>query len=581
MEKKTNAFKKSRLIALVLVVVLGAGASFVLFGGDDAKLTEAAAAAASGAAEESAGSSADGGTKTGLASYDKNGDGVVYQDGMHPWYVQDEPGTAPDCGMDLTPVRVDGVEEGTVKIDPVTLQNIGVRTARVSVEALGRSVRTTGRFEASEQGLAAVSPKIGGWVERLHVEYEGARVRRGQPLLEIYSPELVSTQEEYLLALRNAERLGGSADAQRLVEAARRRLAYWDISDAQIKKLEETGTPTKTLTLYAPASGTVTGKNVVEGQQIMPGETLMQLSDLSRLWLMVDVYEQDLSWVGVGTEVRVELPYEPGRTMAGRVDYLYDDLNPQTRTARARVTLANPGLQLKPSMYATAYLVGGRTEPVPTIPEEALIRTGKNDAVIVALGEGRFRPQPVTAGVQADGKVQILSGLHGGEDVVTSAQFLIDSEARLQSALGSMMGGMEMASASGTNGAHQADVVEERTASTQPAQEATHRSGTAPAEASGSAAGKQSAQVVRIAVGPNGFEPARVELKPGVPVRLVFTRTTEATCAKKVQVPEFGIGATDLPLNEPVAVELTPKGNGAFTFACGMNMLKGSLVVTS
>ena len=545
-----NILKRKKVVLPALGVLLIAGGSFAAFGnGGDEPLDSTTTGEPTSA--------------TGLAAFDKNGDGIVYQDGMHPMIVTDEPGPSPDgCGMDLTPVRVDGSqEEGVVKIDPVTLQNIGVRTAPVTVEALGREVRTTGRFEPNEQQLAAVSPKIGGWVEKLYVEYVGARVRRGQPLLEIYSPELVSTQEEYLLALRNAERLGSaSPDARRLVDAARRRLSYWDISDAQIRELENTGTPRKTLTLYAPASGTVTMKNVVEGQQIMPGQTLLQLADLSRLWLMVDVYEQDLSWVKTGTVARIELPYEPGRTITGKVDYIYDDLNPETRTIRARVSLPNPGLQLKPGMYATVHLNGGESQSLPVVPAEAIIRTGAQQMVILALGDGRFRPQPVTAGVEANAKVQILQGLQGGESVVTSAQFLIDSEARLQSAVGAMMAGMDMGSAASAG---------------------AHDHATPGAAATSGPQIEDGRQVVRVTVGANGFEPLKVELKAGTPARLIFTRTTNQTCAKQVHVPDFGIGKTDLPLNKPVTIDLKLATDGTFSFACGMDMLKGAVVVTS
>ncbi len=384
------------------------------------------------------------GEKSGLAAADLNGDGIVYRSGMHPWIVEDAPGQCPVCGMDLMPVRVDGAEEGTIRIDPVTLQNIGVRTAPVVVAPMQRLVRTTGRFEASEQGAAAVSPKISGWVEKLYVNYEGARVAKGQPLLEIYSPELVSTQEEFLLALRSLGRMQGTAaeeGAQRLVEAARRRLGYWDISEAQIRRLEEQGTPQKTLTLYAPAAGTVTRTSVVQGQQVMVGQTLMELTNLGTLWLMADVYEQDLAWVGVGTAASIELPYEPGRKIVGRVGYLYDQLDPETRVVKARIAVSNPGLKLKPGMFATVTLVGAETEPFPVIPSEALLRSGDHDAVLLALGEGRFAPVAVTVGLEADGQVQILEGLQGGEEVVISAQFLIDSEARLASAVASMMAG--------------------------------------------------------------------------------------------------------------------------------------------
>jgi len=354
--------------------------------------------------------------------------------------VQDEPGDCPVCGMALTPVRVDGqAEEGTVRISPVTLQNIGVRTAPVSVEPLARQVRTTGRFEANEQRMHAIAPKISGWIETLHVDYEGARVQAGDPLFDIYSPELVATQEEYLTALRNAKRLGAEDEsAQRLVRAAERRLDYWDVSDRQIERLEETGTPQRTLTFYAPSAGTVTSKNVTEGQKITAGQTLMHVTDLRALWLMVDIYEQDLAWIEEGSMARVELPYAPGRSVEGRIDYIYDEVDPETRTVKARITVSNPDRSLKPGMYATVTLRRGSTAPTPVVPDAAIVSSGERDVVIQALGDGRFRPVPVQTGLAADGRMQILSGLSGGERVVTSAQFLIDSEARLTSALPAM-----------------------------------------------------------------------------------------------------------------------------------------------
>ena len=560
----------ARLVALVaLVAVLGAGLAFTAFRGDEKQ----AAPADTAHSKHDVKAAATGGGKTGLAAADLNGDGIVYQSGMHPHIVRDEPGQCPICGMDLMPVRVDGQEEGVVSIDPVTIQNIGVRTAPVTVEALARSVRTTGRFEADEQGLSAVSPKIGGWVEKLYVDYEGARVRKGQPLLTVYSPELVSTQEEYLLALRHAERLGGTPDAQRLVDAARRRLAYWDVSEAQIETLGATGEPQKTLTLYAPSSGTVTKKMVVEGQQIMPGMTLLELSNLSRLWLMVDVYEQDLAWVKVGTTAEVSLPYDPGKSIAGRVDYLYDTLDPMTRTVKARVTLPNPRLELRPGMYATVTLQGGQMEALPVVPEEAVIRSGSGGVVVVALGGGRFRPVDVVPGVAAGGRVQILQGLAGGEEVVTSAQFLIDSEARLKSAVGAMVAGHNHGGAP-TSGAEAAPSPVAMPAGEDHSQHGLPGTSPTPRMVQGE-------QVVAITIGSRGFEPAQIELKAGVQARLVFTRQTEQTCATNVQIPDLGVPTTELPMDKAVAITVTPKENGTFTFACGMDMIKGTLLVRS
>ena len=380
--------------------------------------------------------------QSGLAAYDKNGDGIVYQDGMHPQIVQDEPGTCPICGMELMPVRVDGSGGGGVTIDPATLQNIGVRTAEVTVEPLGRTIRTTGRFKMVEKGAETVSLKVGGWVEELYVDFDGAIVRKGQPLLELYSPQLVATQQEFLLAWRNAQRLAegpAAEDAKRLLEAAVRRLAYWDLTEEQVKRLTETGEPQRTITFYAPASGEVMHKKVVEGQHIQPGQPLMDIMDISEVWLIADVYEQDLSWVNVGTPARIELVSDPGKVYRGTVDYIYHMLETDTRTAKARITL--PGghnTPLKPGAYATVYLQSRMSEPSPVVPDESVLQTGERAVVILALGDGRFRPQEVDLGIQANGRVQVLEGLKGGEEVVTSAQFLIDSEARLSSALSAM-----------------------------------------------------------------------------------------------------------------------------------------------
>lgn len=502
------------------------------------------------------------------ASGEAQGEQQLWTCGMHPHIVEEEPGQCPICGMDLTPMKQSGAGEGVVQIDPATIQNIGVRTATVDVTPLQQTVRTTGRFEVNEQATAAVAPKIGGWVERLYVDYEGARVARGQPLLDIYSPELVSTQEEYLLALRNAERLEGTAgaqDAQRLVEAAQRRLAYWDVSDEQIQQLKATGTPTKTVTLHAPASGTVTSKSVTQGQRVQAGQTLLQLTDLSRLWLMVDVYERDLAWVDVGTAAQVDLPYQPGERLTGQVDYVYDTLDSETRTVQARITVPNPDRRLKPGMYANAVLEGDATTPRPTVPAEAVIYTGERAVVVLALGDGRFRPVEVETGLEADGQTQVLAGLDGGERVVTSAQFLIDSEARLQSAVGAMMAGHDHSTGAMDDGDLPA-----------PASDPSNAADAVSAEREGDV------QRIDIVVGEDGrFAPAQIQLTQGVPAELTFTRHTDKTCATDVQIPAFGVEATDLPLHETVTIRFRPDASGRFTFACSMDMITGTLLVNS
>ena len=378
-----------------------------------------------------------------LAAFDADGDGVVYQCAMHPDVVRDEPGSCPICGMTLSrrPVAASGssagggAAAGVVEIDPVTLQNLGVATTPVVVDVLSRELRTTGTFEADDRGREAVSLRVSGWVEELFVNVEGQRVARGQPLLRLYSPDLVATQQEYLLAVRNREILGGEGGSERLIEASRRRLELFGVGAAQIRELGRTGRVQTAITLYAPASGTVVDKRVVEGMEVRAGETLMQIVDLSRLWLQVAVPEPDLGWVRPGVRAAIEVPAYPDRPLTGRVEFVYDALDADTRTARARVAVANPGGTLRTGMYATATLFGSPSAPHPLVPTDAVIRTGADAVVVVALGGGRFRPQRVALGEEAGGRVQVLEGLAGGEEVVTRAQFLIDSEARLSGAL--------------------------------------------------------------------------------------------------------------------------------------------------
>ena len=434
------------MLALLALVVV-AGLAWALTRGDEPDPV-AEAPPASGEMDMDAPSAG------GLAQYDLDGDGIVYQSGMHPQIVQDGPGQCPICGMDLQPVPVSGAAPGTVEIDPVTLQNIGVRTALVATGQIERTLRTTGTFEARDAGRETVTLRVGGFVERLYVDTEGQRVRQGQPLLEIYSPELVSTQQELLLAVRNRELLGGGAGADRLVEAARTRLRLFGLGAQQIAAVERSGTIQETVTLFAPASGTVQNKRIVEGMQATPGMPLMDIVNLGALYLQVAVPEQDLGWVARGTRAVVAVTSLPGEELRGRVDLVYDTIDPATRTGTARVTLANSGGRLRPGMYATATLFGAASASGPVVPTEAIVRTGGEAvgqaAVIIALGEGRFRPQPVTIGEEGDGVVRILSGVAVGDRVVTSAQFLIDSEARLAASLGAMqsMPGMDMSDTS-------------------------------------------------------------------------------------------------------------------------------------
>jgi len=345
--------------------------------------------------------------------------------------------------MDNTENGSMGDQEGVVRVSPATVQNIGVRTAEVTVEPLRRTIRTTGQFKMDERGMRTVSLKVGGWVETLHADYEGAIVKKGEPLLELYSPELVSTQEEYLLALRNARRMEESSDAKRLVEATRRRLDHWDLTESQIEEIEARGEPKRTVTFHAPTSGEVMHKNVKEGQRIEPGRNLMDIADLSTVWLIAEVNQQDLPWIEEGLPVQIRLVSDPGEMQKGRVDHVYNMLDADTRTARVRITLpGGPRTLRRPGSYATVYLEARPTEPTPVVPSEAVVSNGEREVVIQSLGDGRFRPLSVVTGLETSGRVQVLSGLSGGEKVVTSAQFLIDSEARLDGAMSGMMGDM-------------------------------------------------------------------------------------------------------------------------------------------
>lgn len=369
-----------------------------------------------------------------------------YTCSMHPFILRDEAGSCPICGMALTPVKNNGSsapsEEG-ISIDPITLQNMGVRTESVIKRNLERSIRTVGVVAMADERQYAVNTKIEGWVEQLHVDQLGQRVSKGQPLLSIYSPQLVAAQQEYLLAAANRQRLAGSsfpeiaAGSTRLLEAARTRLSYWDISPEQLKQLERTGKASKTLTLYSEHSGIVTSKNVLQGARVMAGEELLQIADLSTLWVNADIYEYELPWVKVGQKAEVDLPML-GRTIAGRIDYLFPALDNATRTVKARIVIDNRELAVKPAMFANVRIVAQTTSSVLTIPITALLNSGNEQTVFVALGEGRFAPRPVSTGLRDEALVEVRSGLIEGESVVVSAQFMLDSESRLREALDKM-----------------------------------------------------------------------------------------------------------------------------------------------
>lgn len=322
---------------------------------------------------------------------------------------------------------------------------LGVVYTTVRRETLTRTIRTVGRIEPAEPRIADITPKIDGFVEQLFVSFTGESVRRGQPLLTLYSPMLVAAQEELLTAKRLASQIDSSAgeawrNAQAMLEASRRRLAYWDITDEQIAQIEQTGQVTKTLKLVSPVTGIVLEKDVLEGQRVMPGMRLYRLVDLREVWVEGDVFEQDLQFVRVGSQAHIEVAAYPGEHLMGRVSFVYPVVDVQSRTNRVRVTVANPATRLKPGMFATVFFDAQIGPNVLTVPMGAVVVTGQRNLVFVRDEEGMLGPRDVVLGARAGDRVQILQGLTDGETIVASANFLVDAESRLASTGGAMPG---------------------------------------------------------------------------------------------------------------------------------------------
>jgi len=372
-----------------------------------------------------------------------------YVSPMDPTYIRDEPGKSP-MGMDLVPVYEEEGEEkepaSTIRIDPVTMQNMGVRLGVVERRPLVKDIRTVGFIEYDETKIYTVNTKYNGWIEKLYVDFVGDEVKKGQSLFDIYSPDLVTAQEEYLLALEQYRKLSNSAydrvreSAERLLKASRTRLRYWDLTDKQIEKIGRTEGIRKTIIVYSPASGVVTKKDAFEGHYVKAGEHQYTIADLSTVWVDVDIYEYELPWVSKGMAAEMELAYLPGTRLKGKVLFIYPYLNTKTRTAKVRLQFSNPDYQLKPGMYADIYLKASLGDDALVIPQEAVIFSGVRRLVFVSLGKGRFRPQEVKIGVEVNqNEYQVIEGLKEGEEIVLSAQFMLDSESRLQEAIQKML----------------------------------------------------------------------------------------------------------------------------------------------
>jgi Cu(I)/Ag(I) efflux system membrane fusion protein len=348
-------------------------------------------------------------------------------------------------GMDYVPVYEGEAADspGTVKISVEKVQKLGVRTEQVKRRELIRTVRAVGTIQVDERGLYTVAPKFEGWIERLYVNTTGQAVAKGQPLMDVYSPELVSAQREYLITYAGKQALSsGTAEAQtgvkELADAALQRLRYWDISDAQLTRLQQQGEPRRTLTLTAPASGVIIEKPSVAGMRFMPGEPLYRIANLDNVWLIAEVFEQDLGLVHVGQKAQLMVNAYPDKTFPGKVTFIYPMLTSETRTAKVRIELPNPKGDLKPAMFGTVELAAGHGQrDALTVPDSAVIDSGTRQLVLVQRGEGHYEPRSVKLGMRGDGYIEIREGVREGEQVVVSANFLIDAESNLKAALGS------------------------------------------------------------------------------------------------------------------------------------------------
>lgn len=465
----------------------------------------------------------------------------TYTCSMHPQIIRDQPGTCPICGMNL--VKKTDVQaasgDGSIFIDPATLQTMGVRTQPVEIRPVARKMIANGSVMMDESRTFSVTTRYEGWVERLYVQAEGDRISKGQKLMDIYSPELYAAGQEYLVALRNAQTMKGTIaerDATRLLEATRQKLRLWEVSDAQIRAIETTGKPPRTIAVFAQASGTVTKKSVMQGEKVGMGMSLLELADLSEVWVMAEVFEQDLPFVKTGIPVNLRLISDPAYTGSGVIERIYDQLNPERRTVQARIRVPNGNRALKTGMFVRVDWQAELGEPFPVVPPDAVLRNGETAYVILALENGHFKPVPVQTGVESADAVAIVRGLSGGENVVVSAQFLIDSEANLRNAVRQMEPAPDSAS--------------------------------------------PSANVISVKVLAGGYQPERITIPSGKAVTLRVTRVSDQGCGDQFQSQALGIPLTSLPLNQPVEFKIKPQTAGSYSFTCGMNMFKGTIQVS-
>jgi Cu(I)/Ag(I) efflux system membrane fusion protein len=356
---------------------------------------------------------------------------------MHPQIIKDEEGSCPICGMDLVPkmIDADAGKHPAVTVKGEIIQSMGLRTENVGRGTLWRFIKTVGRIDYNETKLIHLHPRAEGWMETLAIRSEGQRVSKGDKLGTFYSPEILSAQVDFFVAL---EQTGNNTNSR--VDKARNRLRILGVDDQTIGQLEQSRETSNDLPVYAPGDGIVTMLGAREGHYLKPDMEMMTIADLSSVWVMVDVYEHQIAWLKEGLTAEISVPAWPGKSWEGKVDYIYPELDMKSRTLRVRLEFPNPDRKLKPNMFAEVKIYGGPQRDTLLIPAEALIRTGERDTVVTVLEDNRFQPVDVVVGAHSNGKVEILSGLEQGDEIVTSGQFLIDSESSLQASFQRMSG---------------------------------------------------------------------------------------------------------------------------------------------
>jgi len=377
---------------------------------------------------------------------------LYWVDPMHPWYKSDKPGVAPDCGMKLVAVYEGDKQPGqtaatnadnAVQVSPEKQQLIGVEYGTAEYENVTATVQAAARVTLDETRISKVQTRIEGWVDRVFADFTGKYVTKGEPMLTVYSPDALATEQEYLLALRARHMVhegsmpGMGANMESLVDAAKKRLALWDISQLQIEEIGETGKTIENLTVFAPASGFITERNAFPKQHVTPDTVLYTVTDLGSVWVLADVFEYEAPNVRLGQGAKLTLDAAPGRVFYGRVNYILPQVDPNTRTLKVRIAFDNPGNALKPDMYGQVeFQTGGARRLV--VPQSAVLDSGDRQTVFIDRGNGSFEPRAVKTGQQEGGRVEILSGLAAGERIVTSGNFLLDSESQLKAAVSGM-----------------------------------------------------------------------------------------------------------------------------------------------